>query len=715
MADIVITEADRQKAEDFLEEFLTEQMPDTNLSKGSSIRDLLVGGMSLVTAYYQAQVDDILRRQSLSRVTEITDQTDQDEAVDALLSNLFITRNSGRSSSGTAILHFSQLTDVVVRTTDRLTRTAGAVYKPSALSDTAYPSSALTASYDSSGNVIDYTLRILIEAVSAGSQYDLGAGTFTSTTFSNPYLTKVEHTSDFSGGRDAETTEDLLTRAPTALTLRDLVTDRAAETVIKDTFSSIDEVTVVGMGDDEMQRDKVTTLQNTLNIHTGGHVDLYISSNIVESKTYSAVVGADFTDVRSDLTIFKDSAVTDFTTAAGIVITPVLPRMVLKINNAQTGEPTEYLIEEVNAEYIRVAANNPLPELRTAVSYSIGATSPTYVDAIAASVTGEFSNTFSEVGLIGLPNEPIYRIQDVSVNDSANPLAGTDGRVHYINRVNTTPSSTEADLEYQIIGVNPLEVPSANQVLNLSIPALSDGTTVQVTYDTIKEFSDVDTFVDSTTNRVACANMLTKAFHPVYVEGLFQYSLRPTATSDVDTTALRDSIVAYINGFSPTDVLNVSDIITHIQSTFPDISSVVPVYLPSAATAWTASTALSLGDVVKPNTLTGHYYKVVGAGTTGTTEPTWTISANVSVSDGTVTYNKIENYSVGYNLYAPDGRVIPYSTTDKIKIESAKLVNPAIDIDSLDTSTTATSISLGISDRTTRYITTADLITVLNT
>ena len=59
----------------------------------------------------------------------------------------------------------------------------------------------------------------------------------------------------------------------------------------------------------------------------------------------------------------------------------------------------------------------------------------------------------------------------------------------------------------------------------------------------------------------------------------------------------------------------------------------------SGVSAWVASTAYSLGGIVKP---TGGYggcvYECTTAGTSGTTEPTWPTSNGATVSDNTVTW-----------------------------------------------------------------------------
>lgn len=62
----------------------------------------------------------------------------------------------------------------------------------------------------------------------------------------------------------------------------------------------------------------------------------------------------------------------------------------------------------------------------------------------------------------------------------------------------------------------------------------------------------------------------------------------------------------------------------------------------STALVWSASTAYSLGQYVQPTVSNGFIYKVVTAGTSDATEPSWaTVEAN-PVFDGTVEYESIK-------------------------------------------------------------------------
>ena len=63
--------------------------------------------------------------------------------------------------------------------------------------------------------------------------------------------------------------------------------------------------------------------------------------------------------------------------------------------------------------------------------------------------------------------------------------------------------------------------------------------------------------------------------------------------------------------------------------------------LYASAGAWTASTAITAGEVVVPTTMNGHLYICTTAGTTGTTQPTWPTTSGGTLTDGTVTWTEM--------------------------------------------------------------------------
>lgn len=70
------------------------------------------------------------------------------------------------------------------------------------------------------------------------------------------------------------------------------------------------------------------------------------------------------------------------------------------------------------------------------------------------------------------------------------------------------------------------------------------------------------------------------------------------------------------------------------------ITPTTSVVQDNAATAWAATTTYAVGDVVRPSTANGHVYKCIVAGDSGGSEPTWPTTAELQVTDGTVTWRE---------------------------------------------------------------------------
>ena len=88
MATIQILDSDLQDAENFLVEYLTEQVPEAAFGKGGAMRDLVIKAFTYIFAYLRSEVTSITDRQSLLKITDLINSgatvDDVDQAVDDL-------------------------------------------------------------------------------------------------------------------------------------------------------------------------------------------------------------------------------------------------------------------------------------------------------------------------------------------------------------------------------------------------------------------------------------------------------------------------------------------------------------------------------------------------------------------------------------------------------------------------------------------------------
>jgi hypothetical protein len=63
--------------------------------------------------------------------------------------------------------------------------------------------------------------------------------------------------------------------------------------------------------------------------------------------------------------------------------------------------------------------------------------------------------------------------------------------------------------------------------------------------------------------------------------------------------------------------------------------------------AWQAATAYAVGEMVSPTSYTGYVYRCTTAGTSGGAEPTWPVTPDDTVADGTVVWTTLAPGSFG--------------------------------------------------------------------
>lgn len=703
MADLVIKQDDIQSAIDFLTEYLTEQVPEATFTDGSALRDLMIKAFAPMYAFLRSEIDRSAILQSISRIqTELAngstselDTADISQAVDAVLSNWFITRSGGARSTGTAQLHFTRRTSIVIRRDMKLWRSTTLAFYPDITSDTfVIAENQLRPTYDTRGRLVDYVGNIPIIAARVGDLYDFDAGRFlrVEVTGGLPFFSYAEHQQLVTGGLSTESSEEFLDRAQSAITVRNLINNRSIDTVINEQAPESSNILTIGMGEPEMVRDIRTEISPAIPLHIGGHYDTYLDlpeTQIEENGT----VGGLFARPDGIANVFRDPQLTydllrDFTTLG------VEAGHILYIVSGITGAPRGFPITSVTDHAIYVSENCPFDEASdeldtNAVEYSIGWFSPSFsevdlegtsvysriatasTNALYSTIPAGTSRKISEPGAIILSGNPVQDVISVEVTDPA-PSALVDpstGTLRFTTRVNTTPiaGSVIGTSQYQVDCINPSKGQSLEGVVFIRVgpittPTLYDGKNLRVSYRTSRTFATLQTLVSSYVERVVAANHLIKARTPIWINVDIPYRLKPTATDVITTSTAQSAISDHINEFDPNDDLDMSDLATVFRDTYPD--------------------------------------------TVGTVFP----------------------FTIEYDLHAPDGQVLQFETTDIVSIflrstngvtlmNSGDIVVPdeliAKGITSISTESDLNNLYAyyGISDRTVTYKTRPELIT----
>lgn len=593
---IEVSAQDVTDAENFMEEFLADKVPDGDYTDGAALRDLAVKAIAFNFAYLRKTATQIQVRQSLKTLTEVDttdDSTAADDAVDEILSNWFATRKTGTHVRITAFGHSSLQTDITIPASNVFYKTSDLAFVLNNNDqDLFIPAEDLTPLFDSSGEVTDYLFSIPLIADLPGTDYEIEAGSFASFDAFSPYVTRVETLEKGSGGEDIETSDDYIERTSNLITVRNLINARSNDAVLRDEFEEVGHITTIGMGDSEMIRDLVKESATGLELHVGGHMDTFLFTQTVE-RSFSGVVGASFERPDGKIVVFRDTTYvpggighkfTDPDPTSGFTI---VPGMVLRIWSGLPIEAHDYAIHEVRETELLVSERVPFAaatdEASTLVTWSVGQLMPGFEDVVAQQATGETSKSMSTSGRITLPGGPVYLIKDVTIDDPSDPDADPDDQLVHLNvRVNTTPvDQTAPDNEYQLLVNNPESHQSARSFSEVVVGPSTDvdkydGKTCKVTYDTIVDFDTVSAYITDRRRRVSAANPLPRGFHPAYLSFTLEYKLSSFATETVDDDAVIDFVVAYINAYNPQEVLSVNQIMDAVRAAFPNIGRIYP-------------------------------------------------------------------------------------------------------------------------------------------
>lgn len=558
MSKIVVSAQDVQLADTFLTTYLTDQIPEADFSEGSVVRDFVVKAMAYVFAYLQKEIKSVKDRQSILSLSQLPADEDVDEAVDAILSNWFLERLGGAPARlPSVVLHFSQKADVPLSPRTRFFRTADLVFVPEA--DTVIPANELRPTVGVDGVVTGYTATVSLKAAEPGRDYNVTPGRFVGADTFSPYFLYAENTVTGQDGRSRESTAELLERAPTAIAVRNLVNERSIKTVLRQNFAGVSSVKVVGFGDVEMLRDRVADGPGHLRMNVGGHTDIYISTPRTE-VTETLDIGAFFARPDNLVTVLRDP---------GVDFSVVSPGDVLRVTTGIPGTPREFLIKLAGDDYVEVQPRYPFPAATdegtspTFVSYTIGNYGPTYDNVVSAKTTGQASRKVQAPGTVVLSGQPHYKIKRVEVVSGA---VGSETILELGERVNTAPDESQ----YQVIELNQNTSQSALSVTQVVVHTSHSGK-LRVTYETLVDYVQTQTFATDRFERVICSNPLVKAKHPVYLEVSFRYRLGSAALSDAATGDVAKAIAEFINSFEGDDRLDLSALRSHVREKFPQI------------------------------------------------------------------------------------------------------------------------------------------------
>lgn len=275
---------------------LQEYNPDIELRAGV-FHDQLLHLKGILDAATQTNINRVRQSNSLQVVTEDPTLADT-EIVDALLSNYNIVRNPGTQATGSVTIVISQLLATVIP--------AGSVYTINGLefapietfAGRTSPSSVLTPNdiLIIQTGPSEYAFSVPMTALVIGAASNVLRASQATPDTEPAMFVKAFAKSDFTGGTDADTNEQLISRLASGMAIEAWANRPSIEGLLRkqETFANIKNLSIVGFGDAEMLRDQHSIWPGSL----GGRTDIYLRSQelyehqvLVKTATLVAKVG----------------------------------------------------------------------------------------------------------------------------------------------------------------------------------------------------------------------------------------------------------------------------------------------------------------------------------------------------------------------------------------------------------------------------------------
>jgi hypothetical protein len=483
------------------------------------------------------------------------------------------------------------------------------------------PESSFLPIFDSAGTLVDYVVDVPMLAARTGEGYNIEPGNFVRAQVPGglPFFEYAENVETSSGGKNVESTDELIDRSETAISVRNLINNRSCDATLQEEFPEIIETLTVGMGEAEMIRDRRTEIARHIKLHTGGHYDTYIGLNLVTVEE-NLTIGGFFYRPDGIKNVFRDPLLTygDGSPGSGQTFPDlgVQPGHVLYLRSGTIGAPRGFQIVRVDDHELGVSevtafeeATDEKDALENVVVYSIGWLGPDFeeiefapgvfqqtaqqsTDPAHENVPWGTSRRIQQPGKVVLSGKPVQDISWVEITDptGGDPLIDPSTEtILFHDRVNYPPSeqSDPAYTQYQFSvlnfeksqsmeAVNVIDVGYTHTIVGPPDHGVFDGKNLRVVYSTLEGFSNIHDYVVNRQHRVAAANQLIRARHPIWIEIHMPYRLADTASEELDEDAASVALAEYINNFNPNDTLDISDIQTSFRNQNPMVGAAFP-------------------------------------------------------------------------------------------------------------------------------------------
>ena len=285
MAEIYATKEAYKYSENLILQYLRDSGYTGSMEDGTGLYDVVVKPNALIYTMLRQDIDKAYAYMSLAKAEElrsVISKEDYDAAVDGILSNWFVSRSTGVPASGLARLWYSTPPEYVKFTAgDKLGEYDGVTLLVRETVAFTPGDDNVASDYSSvvntTNNTIEYYVDVPVVAASP-SELSVPSGAAIEAVSNNIYFLRATAPADFIPGTGKESSEAFIERSKEAITTRELITDRAIHTVLRNQFPEITRLYVAGHGEPEMMRDVKTF--SGVSIHVGNMADIWVASQL---------------------------------------------------------------------------------------------------------------------------------------------------------------------------------------------------------------------------------------------------------------------------------------------------------------------------------------------------------------------------------------------------------------------------------------------------
>jgi hypothetical protein len=289
-------------------QYLSDRYLDLDFSELSSLNDIVIRPMSQIFLVLKSLIQQFSKTNTLLGALELNSSSSE-KIVDAILSNFSTTRNTGNLATGRAkILVPSNLSSIIISNSTTLETSSGLQFLSMdnyVATTNPQKSTDLKIHRDTSVSASSFVLLPVI-AIEPGTKYNIQEYTpFSVKNLSSSYFISANAFAPFSGGKDKETNDSIISRLVPSISARNLASPASIKQTLIDKFPSITQISVQGINSELMTRNS----NNIFGVKCGSYCDVYVKTdNFI--KEQGAIKTAQ--KITTDASIFPDYQSADF-------------------------------------------------------------------------------------------------------------------------------------------------------------------------------------------------------------------------------------------------------------------------------------------------------------------------------------------------------------------------------------------------------------------